>query len=93
MQDTATGLTAQAAPSTDVPTACRACGTWVCDDCGAKLADASRFSGQPHHCPKCSSAQGRMAPVVHRARRANDHEESYQRGIADGGLLRYPVSI
>jgi hypothetical protein len=90
MQDTATGLTAQAAPSTDVPTACRACGNWICDDCGARRGYASRFSGEPQFCASCSSLNGRMTDAVHRASRSEDHELAYQRRIADGGLPRYP---
>lgn len=70
--------------------ACRACGTWICDDCGAQRAYASRFSSAPQHCAKCAGANGHMAPVVHRAGRAGDHDASYRRSLADEVPLRYP---
>jgi hypothetical protein len=90
MQDTAVSLTAEPSPS--IAAACSACGTWVCDDCGAHLGDASRFSSKPHRCPKCESPNGQMVRVVHRARRAEDHRESFLRVVADGVPLRYPLA-
>ncbi len=73
------------------PTPCRACGTWACDDCGARRTYASRFSSEPQHCAQCSSTDGRMTQVVHRAGRADDHEASYRQCIADDLPLRYPL--
>ena len=71
--------------------ACRACGTWVCDDCGALRAYASRFSNEPQRCPKCSSSNGRMRAVVHRLSHAVDHDESYGRCVADNLTPRYQL--
>ena len=70
---------------------CPACGTWVCDDCGAQRSYASRFSAQLQQCASCHSVHGHMTPVRHRARRADDHAASYQSCIADGLVLRYPL--
>ena len=73
--------------------ACRVCGTWVCEDCGARRPHANRFSSQPQLCPQCSSASGCMAPVAHRAGRADDHEAAFRQCIAEGLPLRYPLSV
>jgi hypothetical protein len=77
---------------TEPQASCSACGTWICDDCGARRARASRFARQPHHCGKCSSTAGHMIEITHRVGRAGDHEASYREAIADGRLVRYPVS-
>jgi hypothetical protein len=71
--------------------ACRACGTWICDDCSARRAYASRFSEQEQHCAKCAGTSGHMAPGTHRAGRAEDHDASYRRSMADEVPLRYPL--
>ena len=68
-----------------------ACGTWLCDECGAQRPYASRFSAQLQQCASCHSVHGHMTPVRHRARRADDHEAAYQACIADGLVLRYPL--
>lgn len=72
---------------------CRACGTWVCDDCGARRSQANRFSQHVQHCPNshCRSLNGRMEPSRHRANRAADHESAYRSCIADGLVPRYPL--
>ena len=72
-------------------TACRACGTWICDDCSAQRAYASRFAAQLQHCASCQSLNGQMIAVTHRASRADDHAAAYQSCIADGLVLRYPL--
>ena len=70
---------------------CRACGTWICDDCGARRGYASRFSSTPQHCATCGGANGHMATVVHRESRADDHDASYRRSLAGDIPLRYPA--
>ena len=70
---------------------CPACGTWLCDDCGAQRSYASRFSAQAQHCASCRSLSGHMTPARHRARRADDHAASYQSCISTGLALRYPL--
>lgn len=72
---------------------CSVCGTWLCDDCGARRPHANRFSSQPQLCPQCSSASGCMTPVSHRAGRADDHEAAFRQCIAEGLPLRYPLSV
>jgi hypothetical protein len=68
----------QASPK---PVACRACGTWICDDCSARRPYASRFASDPQCCATCASTAGRMAPVVHRESRADDHDAAYRRSV------------
>jgi hypothetical protein len=70
---------------------CRACGTWVCDDCGARRPYASRFSSTPQRCAMCGGTNGHMAAVVHRVSRADDHDASYRRSMAGDIPLRYPL--
>jgi len=77
--------------TTQETTACRACGTWICDDCGAQRGYASRFSEQAQHCARCAGTRGHMAPVTHRANRADDHDAAYRRSLAGDVPLRYPV--
>jgi hypothetical protein len=69
---------------------CRACGTWVCDDCGARRFYASRFSSPPQGCATCAGTNGYMAPVIHRESRADDHDASYRRSLVCAAPLRYP---
>jgi len=77
--------------ATNEVTPCNACGTWICRDCGARRGYASRFSSAPHRCAKCSSASGHMVENTHRQGRAGDHEASYQKAVADGLHVRYPL--
>lgn len=70
---------------------CPACGTWICSECSAQRPYASRFAAQAQRCASCRSLNGQMTPARHRARRADDHEASYQSCIADGLALRYPL--
>ena len=79
------------APPSAARPECPACGTWFCDDCGARRPYASRFAAQLQHCAICHSVHGHLTPARHRARRADDHEASYQSCIADGLVLRYPL--
>jgi hypothetical protein len=72
--------------------ACRACGTWVCDDCGAKRHYASRFSRSAQLCPQCGSINGRMEAVRHRDGRADSHDESFEEALAEGHTVRYPLA-
>lgn len=72
---------------------CPACGTWVCDDCGAQRPYASRFSERPQQCARCHSVNGQMKAGRHRAGRADDHAAASQSCLADGLMLRYPLGI
>ncbi|TFD70420.1 hypothetical protein [Cryobacterium fucosi] len=80
------------APQSETP-ACRACGTWICDDCGAQRAYASRFSSTPQHCATCAGTNDRMIAVTHRESRADDHDASYRRSLAGEVPLRYPAVL
>ena len=71
--------------------ACPACGTWLCDDCGAQRPYASRFAAQAQHCASCRCLSGHMTPARHRASRADDHTAAYESCIADGLVPRYPL--
>lgn len=70
---------------------CPACGSWVCDDCGAVRRYANRFSPEAQSCSKCGSLSGSMSPAQHRAVRADDHSGSYRLLVAQGRVPRYPV--
>ena len=70
---------------------CRACGTWICDDCGARRSYASRFSSVPQRCAACTRENGHMTPIIHRQSRADDHDASYRQSLAGSVVLRYPV--
>lgn len=86
----------RASASSPAPTACPACGTWVCDDCGAQRHYASRFSQEPQHClsPGCRSLNGHMQPARHRPGRAEDHQDAFLAIAAHGRTaLRYPLDL
>ncbi len=70
---------------------CPACGTWVCDERGARRSYASRFSQHAQYCSSCQSLNGRMEPSRHRSSRADDHESSYRSCITDGRAPRYSM--
>ncbi|MEV7618880.1 hypothetical protein AB0N59_01965 [Microbacterium sp. NPDC089321] len=87
-----TAITATTA-STSTATHCPACGTWVCDDCGARRHYANRFSSLPQRCPRCASEKGHMQPACHRDGRMADHVESAASLIAAGSTPRYPAAV
>lgn len=67
-------------PSGFIPFTCGDCGTWECLVCGHHRANASRRYAGVHHCPRCGSLRGRMAPTFHRhpqnsAHRPADHPD------------------
>lgn len=70
---------------------CPGCGTWVCNDCGARRQYASRFSAKPHNCPRCRGRTGQMLPVRHQQSRAEDHLEIFHRISDEGRIPRYPL--
>lgn len=70
---------------------CHTCGVWVCADCGARRQYASRFSALPQTCGRCSSADGQMLAARHRPGRAEDHRDGFDKAVAAGLALRYPL--
>jgi hypothetical protein len=86
-------VTASSPALNNKPRARPACGTWVCEDCGAERRYSSRFSEEPQRCPGCRSLNGHMAPAQHRRSRgrAEDHETACLAIVAEGLVPSYPL--
>lgn len=69
---------------------CRACGTWVCAECGHQQLYWSRYRPGTPNCRKCHSPTGELIPVHHRAPMQKRHREWYY-GLVETHPCYHPL--